>query len=602
MALKILITIPNPDLGSSDFLRSGNVVHAPWLNTAPAEEVLEALLAHRAQGLIASRRPHESLLRRWPKSVSSPLFVAYVTGVLGPSADPGPVEHRLADGGIEEIAAALGHCERRFALDRAVSPRPAPPAADSREVVLVGAGIVNLVTALYLSEAGFRVTVLDRSPAPGGDDWRRYGCTHAGDDARMFTFTEMDSYNNRDFHGSAPEYFRLPVEKTGWLATGDRQLSEEECAWIEDFERVPSWLARTYNEDIFAFTAEAFDEWNSLRRQYPGLFENVVLTEGILRLYGDPDHLRAALARHRALGAVSREPTPAELAEEFPALAHSLATGTPAGGFLVPGFTLAVHAFSRRIVSFLQARGVVFHWETPVLGVVRDGSGAVTGFDCATPIPDTAHVVASPGVDGRALLEGSPCAGRIHGVLGGWMRVGNETDRLPHSLKVGRRGHVTEDANVTVAVDDAGRQILIVGSGYGYTGAGVHADGQQLAAMRRGILDTVERLFPGRTVLPDPQGHGGADDFRYCVRPWTATSLGLYHAEQTAHDRLFVINGGHNTGGFAQSPAIARAVLASLRGQAHAMHALYHPERLSAFMTDEAQAAPVTADTPAPLN
>ncbi|MFJ3303894.1 NAD(P)/FAD-dependent oxidoreductase [Streptomyces sp. NPDC086549] len=571
----------------------------PSLDSASTEELLSALLAHRAHALITSRRPGDSLLRRWSEGIHGTKVVSYVSGAPDASVQPDILEFTQDDGGLASIAAALRHCERRFTLERAAAARAASAVADSREVVLIGAGIVNLMTALYLCEDGYRVTVVDRSPAPGNGHWSRYGCTHAGDDARMFTFTEMDSYNNRDFFGSAPDYFRSAVEDNGWLAIGDRTLSDEERSWIDEFERVPSWLAGAYNEDIFAFTAEAFDEWTDLRGKLPELFEDVVFAEGILRLYSDPGHYEDALARHHALGVVSRELTPTELANEFPALARPLDAGTLVGGFLVPGFTVGVHKFSRRITSFLEARGVVFHWDTPVLGVRRDSSGTVTGFDCAVPIPKDAHVVASPGVDGGALLEGSPCEGRIHGVLGGWMRVSNATAGLTHSLKVGRRGHVTEDANVTVAVDGDGRQTLIVGSGYGYTGATSDPDGDQLSAIRLGIVDTVEQLFPGRAALQASSRPVDNYDFKYCVRPWTATSLGLYHAETTAHDRLFVINGGHNTGGFAQSPAIARAVLASLGGRSHAMHALYHPERLTAFVTDPPSTAAVTTDSAA---
>lgn len=584
--MNILIAMPVSRLESSDFLRSGNVIYDPALNTAPPEAVSAALLRHGAQALITPRRPHDLLLRRWSADVPGTKFLSYVTGLPGPPGHPDIEEFRQNDTGLESTATALGHCERQFALARAASARPAASRSGGRDVVLVGAGIVNLVTALHLHEAGYRVTVMDRSPAPGGADWRRYGCTHAGDDARMFTFTEMDSYNNQDFHGRAPDVFRLPVEKKGWLATGDRLLSGEERVWIEEYERVPSWLARAYNQDIFAFTAEAYDGWTQLRHTHPGLFEDVVFTEGILRVYGDPDHYAAALARHRALGAVLRQPTPQELAAEFPGLAGPLDAGTLAGGFLVPGFTVGVHRFAQRIISFLTARGVEFHWDAPVLGVRRDRSGLATGFDAAAPIPETAHVVASPGCHDRALLEGSPCAGKIHGVLGGWIRIGNDVTGLTRSLKVGRKGHVTEDANVTVALDADGRSTLIVGSGYGYTGATAEPDEAQLAAMRSGILDTVERLFPGQRALPPSSGPGDNYGFKYCVRPWTATSLGLHHAEATAHERLFVVNGGHNTGGFAQSPAIARAVLASLDGRPHPMHALYHPERFTTFMAD----------------
>ncbi|MFI9787601.1 NAD(P)/FAD-dependent oxidoreductase [Kitasatospora sp. NPDC051984] len=578
---KVLMATVTSGLEGSDFLKSGNIVHAPELSLASDERVVDCAIQHGADALITPRRPDDSALRLWSESVPGPKFLSYVIGVPGATRLPGITEFQQNDTDLDALATALRRCEQQFALGRpSVGGDP-----QNREVVLIGAGIVNLVTALELTDNGYHVTVLDKSPSPGSKDWRQYGCTHAGDDARMFTFTEMDSYNNQDFHGSAPSWFRVPVTENGWLAKSGSALPSSERAWIEEFQRVPAWLARAYNEDIFAFTAEAFHGWTRLRGDHPGLFEDAVFAEDILRLYSDPRGLEAALARHRRIGAVLRELTPAEVARDFPGLARPVQDGELAGGLLVPGFTVNVHKFAGKIIAQLEARGAVFHWDTPVRGVRRDDAGRLTGFACDRPVPETAHVVASPGFEGRELLAGSPCEGRIHGVLGGWIRISNKGIDLTHSLKVARKGHVTEDANVTVAVDSDGQEILIVGSGYGYVGTTTDGiDERQLAAMREGIRDTIERLFPDRAELPESSDPAENYAFKFCVRPWTATSLGLYHAETTVNERLFIINGGHNTGGFAQAPAIGRAVLASLRGEPHPMHALYHPERFTAFI------------------
>jgi len=582
--MKILLTTPNQDLNNSDFLRSGNVIHAPSLYHAPAEHLLDALILHGATALITSRRPKEMLLRRWSEIIKGPKFISYVIGNPSWSTPPDIGELKQADTSLDSIGEALRRCEHWFTLNRLTAESLSLPDEERRGIVLVGAGIVNLITALYLTENGYETTIVDRSPAPGGDDWRRYGCTHSGDDARMFTFTEMDSYNNQNPQKVNPEHFRVPVERKGWLALNRLPTSREEEEWIADFQRIPSWLARAYNDDIFAFNADAYDDWTYLRRRYSILFEDIVLVDDILRVYSDPEHLDAAVARHRSIGAIIRELTSVEIAHEFPALTRPFHEGILSGGFLVPGFTLNVHKFSNKIIDYLKTQGVSFHWDTPVVGVKRDTSGRILGFSCPKPLPNDAHVVASPGIHGSDLLEGSPCKGKIHGVLGGWIRISNDKTSLGNSLKVARKGHVTEDANVTVALDADRQKILIVGSGYGYVGCNpgaVHE--QQLAAMKHGILDTIERLFPDRAPLHASSRAAENYDFKFCVRPWTATSLGIYHAEMTDGGGLFIVNGGHNTGGFAQAPAIARAVLASLQGEPNSMHRLYHPERFTAF-------------------
>lgn len=620
--MKILLTVVNPDLPHTDFLHSGHVVHLPEADGADECHLLDALLRHGATALVARRRPSNALLRAWAGHAAGAVQVAYAVPAPRPGTGPataGPgraaehratapthpgdlpavtppvhpfhpvYEHPLEGTGLPAIAAALARCERTAALARPVPGGIAPEVGGPREAFLIGAGLVNLITALYLAEAGYRLTLVDRSPAPGTAGWGAYGCTHGGDDARMFTFTEMDGYNNKDFHGSAPTWFRHPVTELGWLAREPWSLTPQEHAWIDAFESVPSWLSRAYTSDIFSLTAEAGREWNALRTRLPHLFEDVVLTDGILRLYTDPGQWRAALARHRAIGALRREVSPADIARDHPALADAAHNGTLAGGVLVPGFTLNVHKFTQRLVAHLTERGARFHWETPVTAVRRDAHGALVGFDCAVAVPAHAHVITSPGVDGAELLRGTPCEGRVHGVLGGWMRVANQAPGLRASLKVARLGHATEDANVTVAHDGDGREVLIVGSGYGYVGTTGGPDERQLAAVRAGIADTVARLFPHRAA-PVPSSQP-ADNygFKYCVRPWTATSLGLYHVEPRRPDdtpgpggSLYIIAGGHNTGGFAQAPTVARAVLASVRGAGHPMHTLYHPERYPA--------------------
>jgi len=69
----------------------------------------------------------------------------------------------------------------------------------------------------------------------------------------------------------------------------------------------------------------------------------------------------------------------------------------------------------------------------------------------------------------------------------------------------------------------------------------------------------------------------------YCIWPWTPSGLGLFETAETSDGGLVVITGGHNTGGFARSPSVSRAVFAALRGHEHPMHTLYHPRRFRDF-------------------
>ena len=188
--MKVLLAGRNPALSDSDFFISGNVVYAPELAHAPSETLLEALARERACGLITHRRPTDTFLQCWSRAAKSHVFLSYVIGISPATPAADVYETRQADMGLQDVARALRECEAWFCSRNspwwATAPKPRP---ESREVVLIGAGIVNLITALLLQEEGYRVTIMEASPAPGMD-WHLYGCTHSGDDARMFSLRD----------------------------------------------------------------------------------------------------------------------------------------------------------------------------------------------------------------------------------------------------------------------------------------------------------------------------------------------------------------------------------------------------------------------------
>jgi D-amino-acid dehydrogenase len=188
------------------------------------------------------------------------------------------------------------------------------------------------------------------------------------------------------------------------------------------------------------------------------------------------------------------------------------------------------------------------------------------------------HYVISPGATGETLAEDAGDLRSLHGVLGCWSTLPDLAPGLGHSLKVARRGHLTEDANITVSHDAAGNRVLIIGSGYGWTGHDPHnIDERELDLLHAALTDTARRLFPAAY-----EAAGGEEGLRptrrHCVRPWTASNLGLF-SMAPAENGVLVLTGGHNTGGFAQAPVIAQAVLDALRDRHHPMHTLYHPAR-----------------------
>jgi len=324
--------------------------------------------------------------------------------------------------------------------------------------------------------------------------------------------------------------------------------------------------------------------WDTWIDSDPQLFQDSLIREGVLRIYSDLDQFHAAVARQTRIGAVRSVLSDSEVAHEQPALAAAVDAGHVAGGVNVVGFTINAHKFMGRLIDRLEASGVRTPWNRRAQNLVFDAQGKVTGVRLADELLIAENVVISPGAYGDTLLKGTASEGKINGVIGAWLRLPNLGASLHNSLKLARKGHVTEDANITVATDEDGKPIMIIGSGYGYAGIdATNIDQRLLEVMYEGLIDTAQKYFPAAYQAAKASGdleHG----LKYCVRPWTSSSLGIFETLPTARSGYCVVTGGHNTGGFAQAPAIGQAVVAALSGRAHAMHTLYRPDRATLFL------------------
>jgi D-amino-acid dehydrogenase len=460
--------------------------------------------------------------------------------------------------------------------------RPAPIG----RIALVGAGIVNLMTALALVRDGLEVAIFEAAPDPRSNaDPGLFGCTCGGDNARMFTLTEADNYNDKRYEPSGDINVLLdrPVSACGWRIVDGRPLLPAEHCWVDEYRDIPPWLAHAYTEDILSFNSEACELWAALRREEPELFQDVALCDGIVRLYNDADHFRAQIERQRRVGALHRALDLGGLVERHPALRAAIHGAALVGAIEVVGFTVAVHDFVARILGALERRGVQLRFDERV-HELRLRENEVQGIVTDAGLINAENYVLSAGAYGDDLLEGTASHGQIQGVLGAWLTDPNLQPRLEHSLKVSRRGHTAEDSNITVGNDRDGRPVLILGSGYGWVGLDpANIDAHEMEGLFAAVEDTAYRLFPRAHAAAVADGTLAASR-RVCVRPWTSSSLGIFEMLPAREGGVAIVTGAHNTGGFAQAPAVATAVVRALRGAHHPMHVLYHPSRRRGFL------------------
>ncbi|PLN81478.1 FAD dependent oxidoreductase-domain-containing protein [Aspergillus taichungensis] len=520
----------------------------------------------------------------------------------------GKQDEKGGDGDENDKERILRAAEKLYARGRAqftlpptssssVSLLNSPAQKLKTKVILVGAGIVNLLTAEYLAARGTQVTLVDSGPDPtfqtttttasDRDRWSRLGITHGGGNARMYTASEADNYNEKGsvIYRDMRTVFRRGVRAGGWSVKDPRTFCAAERRWVEAFEGVPGWMACAFREDIYAVNREAGALWEEYMDSEAGggLFEGVELRRDILRLYAERAACDAAVGLNGRLGALKSRMSMEEFLGRNPGFAPAAGQADQlAGAIVVGGFTVNIHPFVKRLVGRICELGGEFVWDCEVERIRRDGSGAVMALESQRGLLTADHFVVSPGVTGHTLLQGTACEGLVQGVLGVWLQIPNVEPRLAHSVKIHRRAHLVEDINVTVANDEAtGENILIFGGGYGYVGLERPAhDDPELLALYQELEEVAQIYFPRGYAVAKEQGSlypGGRR--RFCVRPFTPTGLGLFERIATAGGGQLIITGGNNTGGFAQGPAIARAVWRALNGEADPIHVLFHPDR-----------------------
>lgn len=456
-------------------------------------------------------------------------------------------------------------------------------------VLLVGAGIVNLMTARLLAASGYKVRVVDQGPDPRAcqpGDWTSLGVTSGGHNARMFTNTEADNYNEQDseLYSDMQSIFRKTVRDGGWSVKPPENFTKAENDWVSAFERVPGWMAATFKKNIHEVNVESGKLWRQLMKTDPQLFEDVGYHSDILRLYVESAALDVSIKLNRSLGALLLEPSPLEFLDAHAGFRPAAESGHLAGGIVVDGFTVNVHLFMAKLLDNITSMGGEFLWNCAVTGIDRNHRGEVNMLRSQMGNLKADHFVVSPGTTGSALLKGTASENLIHGVLGIWLQIPNLDPQMKNSMKIHRRGHKVEDINVTVAKDrETGEDILIFGGAYGYVGLD-RPDGEspELRALYDELEEVARIYFPrgyAEAKKRGPQAMYPGGHRKFCVRPFTPTGLGVFERIPTGTGGQLIITGGNNTGGFAQAPGIARAVLRSFMGEDDPVQVLFHPDR-----------------------
>jgi D-amino-acid dehydrogenase len=230
------------------------------------------------------------------------------------------------------------------------------------KVLVLGAGVVGVTSAWYLSRSGHEVTVIDRQPGPGLEtsfaNGGQLSTSHAEPWANPGAPRQILQWLGRE---EAPLLFRPRADLRQWL-WGMRFL----------FECLPHRAYRNARH-IYALARYSAESLRALRADTGIAYD--ALQRGILTFHTDERQLRRAEHEARILsewGCAQELKTPDECVQIEPALQH--ARPRLVGGVYSPADESGdAHAFTAALAGLAAQSGVRFMFDTAVERLLPGG-------------------------------------------------------------------------------------------------------------------------------------------------------------------------------------------------------------------------------------
>ena len=441
-----------------------------------------------------------------------------------------------------------------------------------KEVILVGAGIVNMMTCYYLMREGYRVIVVDRFGDPRlGGSFEGFGCTSGGEDARIFTLREsFEDYEKVIEEGR----LKCGIEEGGWLGCEGGDFSEEDWVWLLNFGGGVSG-GMGFWEGMMGMNRLSGELWSNFFRENGELREGADFREGILKLYCSEGSFEGGVEKEEKTGGLIRVLEGSELLKEYGWLEGKVGSGGVIGGIEVEGFSVRVHGLMKDLIGILELGGVDFIWGEEVTGIRYNGGGEVEGIEVCGEVLRGGNYVFSLGAYGGKLLGELGLGGHIGGVFGVWLSLVNEGGLVEVSTKLELGGDFGMDfINIVASSVGDGEGVLRIGGGFGYIGSHFQ---NIVVAKKEELFEKLERVveYFFREEYEKTRRLGVLESGKkYCIRPW-AVSGGLFEVLRGEGGGIVVVTGGNNTGGFSQAPVIGEAVVSALCGEEHGLQSLY---------------------------
>ncbi|QHS59611.1 NAD(P)/FAD-dependent oxidoreductase [Chitinophaga agri] len=392
------------------------------------------------------------------------------------------------------------------------------------EVLIIGGGIIGLSSAFYLQQAGYTVTVIDRTDMQQGCSYGNAGYICPSHFVPLATPGIVRQGLKWMLNAKSPFYIKPSLSRSmiswGWQFM--------KSATKEHVERAAVPL-----RDIALLSKRLYEEWTHI----PGL-DFSYDPQGMLELFNSEEnahHAEHTIKDAHALGIDARLIDRATLQQMEPDTAINAL-----GAVYFPGDAqLYPNQLMHSLMTYLRSRGVQFRGKEEVTGFINEGN-RVKGVRTATNVYAADHIVVAAGVWSRDLAKELQLKIPMVGGRGYSVTLEDAPYKVRHSV-------ILSEARVAISPMNGNK--IRFGGTMEITGLNAPPRMQRV----EGILESVKRYFPAYDIPLPP-----ADQVWFGYRPCSAD--GLPHIGNLERYPNVTVATGHSMLGISLGAATGKLV------------------------------------------
>jgi D-amino-acid dehydrogenase len=352
------------------------------------------------------------------------------------------------------------------------------------KVVIIGGGIIGLSSALYLWQAGYKVTVVDRSELKDGCSYGNAGYICPSHFVPLATPGIVKQGLKWMLNAKSPFYIQPSLNRSlinwGW------QFVKSATKGHVERSAVPL-------RDISLLSKQLYEEWTKV-------LDFSYDPQGMLELFNteaNAHHAEATIKDAKALGIEAKLIDKATLAQMEP--------DTPInalGAIYFPGDAqLYPNQLMNNLLAYLKSQGVQFETNQEVTGFVTEGN-KVKGIKTNTQTIEADHVVVAGGVWSGELAKQLQLNIPMVGGRGYSVTLENSPYKVRHSVIL---------SEARVAISPMNNNKIRFGGTMEITSVNTPLRMQRV----QGILESVKRYFPAYDI-PLPSAENVWHGYRPC--------------------------------------------------------------------------------------